>query len=134
MHDELPELAAKIATAVSAHDMLENCIVFGIDHHTLKLVKQHDARIHIALIVPHVPADPVALMADMDAMIYLCYIENLSRPLVDQLHAAGYLVDGSVVNDETRLQKALALGVDLIESDHPDKMLAAYARLMGAKA
>ena len=44
----------------------------------------------------------------------------LSKELVDRLHEAGYIVDGSVVNTEADLKKAIELGVDLIESDEPE--------------
>ena len=50
-------------------------------------------------------------MKDMGAMIYLCFLDNLSAGLVEELHRAGYLVDGSVVNTRERLAEALALRV-----------------------
>ena len=49
-------------------------------------------------------------MEEMEAEIYLCYIDNLCPDLVAQLHRAGYLVDGSVINSEGRLRQALAWG------------------------
>ena len=56
-------------------------------------------------------------------MAEMCIRDSLCPDLVAQLHRAGYLVDGSVINSEGRLRQALALGVDLIESDHPEEML-----------
>ena len=87
------------------------------------------SRCKIALIVPHVPDDPVALMRHMGAIIYLCFIDNLSRPLIDQLHAAGYLVDGSVINSKERMKTALEIGCDMVESDTPDQAIAWYREL-----
>ena len=130
MHDTMPTLAKRIVEALRKYDFFDMCIPFGTDHRLLHMLKEMEPRVKIALIVPHVPHDPAALMRDMDAMIYLCFLENLSKPLVDELHQAGFLVDGSVVNTKERLKVALELGVDMIESDHPDKMLAAYAQLM----
>ena len=46
----------------------------------------------------------------------------MSKPLVQKLHAAGYLVDGSVVNTEKAYRQAVFLGVDMIESDYPEKI------------
>ena len=77
------------------------------------------------------PHDPVALMKEMEAEIYLCFQTNLSRPLVKELQEAGFLVDGSVVNTRQQLETALALGVDMIESDHPFEMLALYQEITG---
>ena len=57
------------------------------------------------------------------------FIDNLSRPLIDQLHAAGYLVDGSVINSKERMKTALEIGCDMVESDTPDQAIAWYREL-----
>lgn len=131
MHDTRPMLAQRIVESLRRHDMFEDCIVFGIDHRTLRRIKTMEPRTHLALIVPHVPHDPLALMREMEAEIYLCFQTNLSKPLVRELQEAGYLVDGSVVNTREQLETALRLGVDMIESDHPFEMLAAYGEMAG---
>ena len=100
-----------------------------MNHWILREVCRLDSRCKIALIVPHVPDDPVALMKHMGAIIYLCFIDNLSRPLIDQLHAAGYLVDGSVINSKERMKTALEIGCDMVESDTPDQAIAWYREL-----
>lgn len=132
-HDDMPILAQRIVEALRKADFFDQCIVFGVDHSTLRRITQLDERVAIALIVPHVPHDPVGLMREMNALIYLCYIDNLSRPLVEQLHQAGYIVDGSVINSRERLQLALDIGCDMIESDRPDEIIALY-RAMGQEA
>ncbi|MDU3395916.1 MAG: hypothetical protein E7F15_02475, partial [Clostridiales bacterium] len=60
---------------------------------------------------------------DMQAIIYLNFLDQLSRELVEQLHKEGFLVGGSVVNTEETLKIAVELGVDLIESDDPERIL-----------
>lgn len=132
-HDDMPILARRIVEALRETDAFDDVIVFGIDHATLRRITDMEPRTVIALIVPHVPHDPVALMKDMGALIYLSFIDNLSRPLVEQLHAAGYIVDGSVINSPERLQLALDIGCDMIESDVPDQVIAWY-RAMGREA
>lgn len=62
-------------------------------------------------------------MNDMQAIIYLNFVDQLSRELVEQLHKEGFLVGGSVVNTEEALKIAVELGVDLIESDDPERIL-----------
>ena len=131
MHDTRPMLAERIVEVLRKYDFFEDCVVFGIDHRTLKRIKTMEPRVHLALIVPHVPHDPVALMKEMEAEIYLCFQTNLSRPLVKELQEAGFLVDGSVVNTRQQLETALVLGVDMIESDHPFEMLALYQEITG---
>ena len=55
--------------------------------------------------------------------MYLNFVDQLSRELVEQLHKEGFLVGGSVVNTEEALKIAVELGVDLIESDDPERIL-----------
>lgn len=129
MHDTMPLLAHRIVEALRRRDFFDMCVVFGTDHATLKRITTLEPRVRLALIVPHVPHDPVGLMRDMGAMIYLCFLDNLSAGLVEVLHDAGYLVDGSVVNTRERLETALELKVDMIESDHPELILAFYREL-----
>ncbi len=130
MHHDMPILAERIVEALQKVDFIDECVVFGINHWILRRVRELDSRIHIALIVPHVPADPAALMKDMEADIYLCFIDNLSPELVRELHQAGYLVDGSVINSKERLKLALDFGCDMIESDTPDQAIGWYRELL----
>ena len=129
MHEDMPYLAQRIVEALQKADFFDQCVVFGVNHWILREVCRLDSRCKIALIVPHVPDDPVALMRHMGAIIYLCFIDNLSRPLIDQLHAAGYLVDGSVINSKERMKTALEIGCDMVESDTPDQAIAWYREL-----
>ena len=130
MHNDMPILAKCIVNALQNADFIDQCVVFGINHWILRRVRELDPRIKIALIVPHVPADPAALMKDMQADIYLCFIDNLSPELIQGLHAAGYLVDGSVINSKERLRMALDFGCDMIESDTPDQAIVWYRELL----
>lgn len=130
MHDTMPLLARRIVECLRKYNFFDMCIVFGTDHATLKRIADQEPRVRLALIVPHVPHDPVGLMKDMGARIYLCFLDNLSISLVEELHRAGYLVDGSVVNTKERLETALELKVDMIESDHPEMILKFYRDIM----
>ena len=125
-HADRPLMARRVTEALAEFDFFDACIVFSIDHRLLKMIKQLRPETMIALIIPHVPHDPVGLMKEMDALIYLSYLDNLSAPLVEELHQAGFLVDGSVTNTKSQLIQAVSLGVDMIESDHPQEMMTLY--------
>lgn len=131
MGETMPALVKRLADALLRHRMFEMSFVLSTDHRSLADLKRRAPEANLALIVPHVPADPVRLMRDMDALIYLCFIENLSPGLVRAVQEAGFFVDGSVVNGEYRLRRALALGVDLIESDCPAHTMARCRGLTG---
>jgi glycerophosphoryl diester phosphodiesterase len=132
MHQTMPILASRVAEALRRHRLFEMSFVLSTDHASLARVKALEPETNLALIVPHVPWNPVRLMEEMDALIYLCFEENLCLDLVRALQGAGYYVDGSVVNGAYRLSRAIALGVDMIESDCPAHTMAQYRRLTQA--
>ena len=114
----LVELMAEI---IHETEMRENVFVFGQDFQVLKHIKQVSPDIYIGLIVPFVPADPVALMKEMDAIIYLSYIYNMTPKIVADLQKAGYYVDGAILREEKWERAAISAKVNLFESDNPKK-------------
>lgn len=116
---ERPILARQIIDVIKCYQFQDACIPLSIDYRILKLIKREIPEINVAIIVGTPPDDPVKLMKDMQASIYLSYLEDMNQDIVQKLHAAGYYVDGSVVNTKERLAQASALQVDMIESDHP---------------
>lgn len=127
----LPEareiLAAKLGTLICQYAFYGSCFVFGKDYAVLSAIREADSRIHIGIIPPPDPEAALELMKALQAGVYLDYLDRMSEALVQQLHSLGYWVDGSVVNTKEQLQKALELGVDLIESDNPEQILAQFS-------
>lgn len=122
MYMDMPILADKINYLLEKYNFYSSCFVFSINYDVLNKIKDQCAKVNIGLIVPFIPVNPVKLMEEMRAIVYICYIETLSPLIVEQLHNAGFKVDGSVINTQERLEKALALNVDMIESDYPQKI------------
>lgn len=123
MWEDREILAGLIAKTIRHYGFYSDCFVFGADYGLLSMIKKLDPAVNIGLIVPFVPVDPVRLMKEMGAVVYLNYVEQLTPDLVEELHEAGYLVDGSVINTKERLNIAQKLGVDLAESDNPELIL-----------
>ena len=107
---------------IGQFDFHKNCFVFSKDYDTLALIREADADILLGIIPPKDTEKALLLMEQLKADIYLDYLDAMSKPLVQKLHAAGYLVDGSVVNTEKAYRQAVFLGVDMIESDYPAKI------------
>lgn len=125
----MPLLAERLAELLNQCRFGDFGFVFGTDYHTLWQLKGLAPKTALGLIVPFVPRNPLHLMEEMGAQVYLCYIDNLSRELVDALHTGGYYVDGSVINNEPRLRCALELGVDLVETDKPRELISLYGSI-----
>ena len=131
-NEEKQILASRIVDTLSKYSFFDRCIVFSIDYQILRMIKQLQPTTDIALIVPHIPEDPVQLLRDMDACIYLNFVDGISTDIVSELHNAHFLVDGSVVNTKEQLLNALELNVDMIESDHPELIRSMYYELKKA--
>lgn len=114
-------LIKKISVILKKTNMTERVFVFGLDYQVLKELHRIDPIVPIGLIVPYVPADPVALMREMDAVIYLSYIFNMTPEMIRQLHDVGYYISGAILKDEYWVEQAIKWGVDMFESDYPEK-------------
>lgn len=123
MWEDREVLGQLLVSFIQKHNFACQCFVFGADYALLKQMKQALPSLNLGLIVPHLPADPVALMQEMQAEIYLNWASHLPLSVVKSLQEAGYLVDGSVINDREALHLALDLGLDMIESDVPEILL-----------
>ncbi len=110
-----------ICALLQQTDMRSAVFVFGQDYQVLRYLHTVDSQVCIGLIVPFVPSDPVALMREMHATVYLSYIYNMTAQIIRDLHAEGYFVSGAILRDDFWVEQAVSLGVDMFESDHPEK-------------
>jgi len=120
------QLVGKMAAIIREMDMQEYVYVFGIDYQVLQYLHTCAPEIMIGLIVPHVPADPVKLMTEMHAAVYLSYIYQMTPEIIKDLHAHGFFVSGAILRDEKWVYYARTLGVDMFESDNPEKYFIAH--------
>ena len=119
-------LAQKLCQYIKLYDFYSECFVFGKDYDTLGLIREIDELINIGIIAPPKKDDVIPLMKKIGSFMYLDFLKDISKNLIKELHDAGYLVDGSVVNSEDEIRKAVQLGVDMIESDYPEIMIELY--------
>ena len=115
-------IGSGLSALIGQFDFRKNCFVFSRDYETLALIRKLDGNVSLGIIPPGDTEKALLLMEQLKADIYLDYLDAMSKPLVQKLHAAGYLVDGSVVNTEEAYRQAVFLGVDMIESDYPAKI------------
>lgn len=75
------------------------------------------------------PAQPALVAADLMAKGFAWVAVNknyLTKPLVDELHAHGFVVHTWVINAEAELWSFVEMGVDAITTDRPDRLVLAY--------
>lgn len=124
--DYRQNLVRKLCGLIDTLDFRENCFVFGKDYEILGLMRSLDPWLHLGIIGPKNPREALPLIKKLDAFLYLDYVSSFTKDLVAQLHEAGCLVDGSVVNRAEDLEQALRLGIDMVESDYPEKLIALH--------
>ena len=120
--EERSRVARELVREIQCHSCHENCFVFGKDYQTLRQIRQLDPAIPIGIIAPKNPEDAFPLMEELGAFLYLDWITGFTKELVDKLHRAGYLADGSVVDTAEGLRLARELGLDMIESNIPEAL------------
>lgn len=127
-------VAENLCKLIKRYSFYENCFVFGKDYDALSMIKALDPEVSIGVIGPTNTEEALPVMKRLRGFVYLDYLAQLSEFLVRELHCAGYLVDGSVVNTEEELMEAIRLGVDMIESDYPERILALLMKIKGDSA
>lgn len=115
------ELAELTGALLYKAGMTERVFVFGQDYQVLKHLKGFYRDVHIGLIVPFVPADPVALMREMDALVYLSYIYNMTPQIIQELQKNGFFVSGAILRDDVWVKRAMEAGVNMFECDEPER-------------
>jgi glycerophosphoryl diester phosphodiesterase len=119
MYENSRQMLPTLISCIKEHDMLDQVFVFGANYRVLKELKVLEKQITTGIIVPFVPLDPVAMMKEMDALIYLSYVNNLTPEIVNNLKTNGYYIDGSTVKTKQTMELAINLGVDMVEVDDP---------------
>ncbi|MDO5138277.1 MAG: glycerophosphodiester phosphodiesterase [Oscillospiraceae bacterium] len=114
-------LVELLSQVVREEGMTDHVFVFGLDFQVLRHLREVDPEIPIGLIIANVPKDPVALMKEMDACIYLGYIWQMTPNIIKELHEAGFYVDGAILRDKKWQLRAREMGVDMFETDFPIK-------------
>lgn len=120
-HEANLALLGPMVEIVQGLGMFDNVEAFGIDYRVLKELKRIKPCFDIGLIVPAVHYDPVALMREYDAMIYLAYSFMIDKETSEALMNAGYYVSGAILRDEAYIRHACNCHLDMFEHDEPKK-------------
>lgn len=120
-HEQNMRLVSYLDGIVREEGMLEQVEAFGLDFQVLQKLHAIDKQFDIGLIVPFVPADPVRLMKEMDALVYLTYVNELTPDMVHDLQKAGYYVSGAILRDKDLIDYAVSIPTDMFEHDHPEE-------------
>lgn len=119
-----PGIEARVAELIRAQGMEDRTIVISFDHPTVRRVKELAPELATGVLYGCRPVDAVALAraANADALLphwSYCQPEDVARA-----HGAGLSVHAWATSEPTEIRVLLAMGVDSICSNHPDRVVA----------
>lgn len=120
-HEANFSLLGPMVEIVKGFNMMDNVEAFGVNYRVLRELKRMEKFFDIGLIVPFVSPDPVGLMKEYDAMIYLAYAYMIDEVTASTLMNAGYFVSGSILRREDHIRYACKCHMDMFEHDEPSK-------------
>jgi glycerophosphoryl diester phosphodiesterase len=124
-------LEERIVETVAAAGVAARTTVRSFDHRSVLFLRRMEPALTGAVLVAETaPVDPGEVAARADASVYSPSWEFLDAGQVRSAHAAGVRVLPWTANDARVWQRLLALGVDGITTDHPDR-LATFLRTAG---
>lgn len=111
----------RLLAALAARPDGNRVLVSSFHGPTVARVRQRNARVRTALLIASGDSVETATEAGHDA-IHPAYAD-LDETLVRDAHRAGVAVNVWTVNEPTDIDRCLALGVDGIVTDYPDRAL-----------
>ena len=93
--------------------------VCSFDPALLRKVKEMESGLRMGLIVDAPPREPVEVLEGLGCEVIGVRAPHITALLVERIHAAGRMVFGWGVGDESGVDRMLGLGVDGLVSDIP---------------
>jgi glycerophosphoryl diester phosphodiesterase len=118
-----PGIEERVVDLIARHDMLEHTIVISFDHPTVRRVKALAPNLATGVLYSCRPIDPISLARAASADAILPHWTHCAAEDVERAHAAGLSVHPWATSEPAAIRALLALGVDSIASDHPDRVL-----------
>ncbi len=119
-----PDTVNKVLDTVKKSGIDKSRILFVSFHHEILHVPKSEGYRVGAIFVCR-PRSLRSMFSDLVPDVVLPRQDMLDPDMVKEAHDMGMLVGTWVVNDEQDLDRVLKMGVDMVASDYPDKILRA---------
>ncbi|WP_350286338.1 glycerophosphodiester phosphodiesterase family protein [uncultured Croceitalea sp.] len=101
---------------------LENFVISSFNWDELQAMRELNPDIAIAVLTEDNPIDAVEVAKELKAVAINPYYKTLTKENVQQIHDKGFKIYTYTVNEPKDIQEVVALGVDGIFSDFPDRI------------
>lgn len=119
-----PGIEQALAGAIHYAGMAEEVLVISFDHHALLRLREISPEIATGVLYAARPIDAVELARAADAQVLEPQWSMVTAEDVERAHRAGLLVVPWAVDDPAEMSAVLALGVDGLATNYPDRLLA----------
>jgi glycerophosphoryl diester phosphodiesterase len=119
-----PGIEGRVVDLIRSHDMVDETIVISFEHPTARRVKELAPEITAGILYRCRPIDVVGMAREAGVEALLphwsdCRIEDVARA-----HQSGFSVHAWATSEPDEIRALLAMGVDSICSNHPDRVFA----------
>ena len=124
-----PGIAERVVELLTQHRMLDQAIVISFDHPTVRRVKTLAPELATGVLYACRPIDPAAVGQAAGADALLPHWSYCDAEHVRRAHEAGFSIHPWSTSEPLAIRALLAMGVDSVTSDHPDRVVAELNRL-----
>lgn len=122
-------LEQKIAALVRQYKLADTALISSFDPFRLNSLNRHDPELRLAFLydaktLKNAPdLDPVALAKSLNAVALHPPFEIIDEALVSQTRANNLAINTWTVNEIPDLQRMIELGVDMVITNYPDRLV-----------
>lgn len=116
-----PRLDEKLFAIFDAAPAPQRVAVHAFDHRIVRRLGEKRPQLARGVLSTSYPVRPVRVLEDADAHTLWQHADQVDQALVDAVHAAGMAVYIWTVDEPEAMERMLALGVDGICTNHPDR-------------
>jgi glycerophosphoryl diester phosphodiesterase len=121
--DPYSGIEPRVVDLIRRHAMSDDVIVVSFDHPTVDRVKKLAPEIATGTLYKWPPLDPVQVARKVGADAILPFWPLCDAETVEKAHGAGLSVHPWATSDVNAIAELVALGVDSICSNHPDRVV-----------
>ena len=116
-----PKWDQRLYDAIDRSGAPDRIAVHSFDHRIVHRLGDERPHLSRGVLSSSYPVHPARMMEDADAQALWEHAPLIDRTLVDKVHAAGGRVYAWTVDEPEQMERLLAMGVDGLCSNHPDR-------------
>ena len=113
-------LEDKVVNIVQHHEFEDDAVVVSFLHPSVRAVKERASAIKTGIIFKGLPIDPLDLVSKAKADSLFIYHKHITEGLVQGLHEKGLKVFAWTVDEKSKIQNLIDMGIDGVATNRPD--------------